>query len=255
MFYVVVLCIGASIGLSSGLFGIGGALIATPLLKLLLDLPGMIALGTPLPVAFPAAIAGVTAYFRAGLIRFRVVRWALLGAIPANIAGTWLTKYMTGGAMMLWTGGFMLAVGITFFVRGWLLSERNDAERLEPRSILATGAVSGFLAGFLAIGGGLVMVPAFVRLNKMKFKEASATSLFCVAALSVPATIGHWLLEHIDWSVALALMVAATPASFLGARLAVKLRNQTLERAYGTAMILFALFFLWRQIMAANALK
>ena len=249
MLYVVVLCIGVSIGLSSGLFGIGGALIATPLLKLLLDLPAMVALGTPLPVAFPSAVASVTAYLRAGFIRFSIVRWALLGAVPANIAGTWLTKYMTGGAMMLWTGGFMLAVGVTFFVRGWLLGERNDAERLEPRSILATGVVSGFLAGFLAIGGGLVMVPAFVRLNGLKFKEASATSLFCVAVLSVPATVGHWMLEHIDWSVALGLMIAATPASFLGARLAVKLRNQTLERAYGTAMILFALFFLWRQTL------
>lgn len=247
MFYFIIACIGGAIGFSAGLFGIGGALIATPLLKIFLGLSPMLALATPLPSALPSAISGTIAYYREKLIQFDVVKWVLLGAVPANIVGTWLTKLIAGEAMMLYTGGFMLLVGATFFVRGWLLAESQREENFTPISLVLTGVFAGFLSGFLAIGGGLVMVPAFVRVNGMKFKQATATSLFCVAILAIPATIGHWMLGHIDWFIALALMITSTPMSFLGARLAIKLRNRTLERIYGTAMIVFAIYFLYRQ--------
>ena len=247
MYYFIIAVIGASIGFSAGLFGIGGALIATPLLKILLGLSPMLALATPLPTALPSALSGTIAYYREKLIRFELVKWVLVGALPMNIAGTWLTKYVAGEAMMLATGVFMLLVGGTFFVRGWLLKESHEPEHFTSKSLVLTGAVAGFLAGFLAIGGGLVMVPAFVRINRMKFKQATATSLFCVAVLSLPATLGHWYLGHIDWTIALVLALFSTPMSFLGARLAIKLRNRTLERIYGTFMIVFALYFLWQQ--------
>lgn len=248
MMYVLTILIGGLIGLSAGLFGIGGALIATPLLKIFVGLAPMLALATPLPSALPAALAGTVAYYRGGFIRFEIVSRVLWGAIPANLLGTWLTKYIGGESMMMFTGAFMLLVGITFFVRGWLLGESDAEERISVLSLVLTGMMAGFLSGFLAIGGGLVMVPAFVRLNRMKFKQATATSLFCVAILSIPATLGHWLLGHIDWTVALILAACSTPMSFLGARLAIQLRNQTLERVYGTMMILFACYFLWSQL-------
>jgi uncharacterized protein len=247
MAILIVLCIGALIGFSAGLFGIGGALIATPLLNIFAHLPPMLALATPLPTALPSALSGCVAYYREGLIEFRVVRFVLAGALPASLLGTWLTKFIAGDAMMLVTGAFMLLVGGTFFVRGWLLAEAKEREiRLQPTSLILTGIGAGLIAGFLAIGGGLVLVPMFVRLNHMKFKQATATSLFCVAVLSVPATLGHWALGHIDWGVALILALASTPMSFLGARAAITLRNRTLERIYGTFMIAFAVYFLWR---------
>ncbi len=247
MLYFIIAAIGASIGFSAGLFGIGGALIATPLLKIFVGLAPMLALATPLPTALPSALSGTIAYYREKLIRFELVKWILIGALPLNIVGTWLTKYVAGEAMMLCTGAFMLLVGGTFFVRGWLLQESHEPEHITSKSLILTGAVAGFLAGFLAIGGGLVMVPAFVRINRMKFKQATATSLFCVAVLSIPATLGHWYLGHIDWTIALVLALFSTPMSFLGARLAIRLRNRTLERIYGTFMIAFALYFLWQQ--------
>ncbi len=247
-FFALVGLIGAVIGFSSGLFGIGGALVATPLLRLLVDMPPMLALATPLPVALPAAISGSVAYYKGGLIDFKVVRNVLLTALPANLIGTWLTQYVAGYVMMLCTAGFMLLVGGTFFVRGWLFKEVDEQERSSPLALAFTGAVAGFLAGFLAIGGGLVMVPAFVRVLRMRFKKASATSLFAVAVLSIPASIGHFWLGHIDVVVALMLSVVAAPMSFLGAKAAITLRNKTLERLYGTFMVFFALYFLYRQL-------
>lgn len=248
MWYFIVLTIGSLIGFSAGLFGIGGALIATPLLKVLLEMPPMLALATPLPTAFPSALSGTVAYYKAKLINFNVVKYVIASAIPANLFGTYLTSFTGGQAMMIFTGIFLVLVGGTFFVRGWLLAEKESVEK-EPSPItyLGIGVGAGFLSGFLAIGGGLVMVPAFVRLCGMKFKQATATSLFCVAILSLPATLGHWYLGHIDWKAALFLALASTPASFLGAKAAITMRNKTLERIYGTFMIAFAIYFLWKQ--------
>jgi uncharacterized membrane protein YfcA len=247
MWYFIIACIGSVIGFSAGLFGIGGALIATPLLNMLVSMPPMLALATPLPTALPSALSGTVAYYKAKLINFDVVKLVIVGAIPANLVGTWLTKNVAGQAMMLFTGGFMIIVGTTFFVRGWLLAEKEQESSMTTPKLIGIGVIAGFVSGFLAIGGGLVMVPAFVRVCGMKFKQATATSLFCVAILSIPATLGHWYLGHIDWIAAFFLALASTPASFLGAKAAIKLRNKTLERIYGTFMIAFALYFLWKQ--------
>jgi uncharacterized protein len=247
MWYLIIASIGSMIGFSAGLFGIGGALIATPLLNILVNMPPMLALATPLPTALPSALSGTVAYYKAKLINFDVVTFVIVGAVPANVLGTWLTKSIAGQAMMMFTGGFMVLVGITFFVRGWLLAEREQEISISTPKLISIGVMAGFLSGFLAIGGGLVMVPALVRICGMKFKQATATSLFCVAILSIPATLGHWYLGHIDWTAAFFLALASTPASFLGAKAAIKLRNKTLERIYGTFMITFAVYFLWRQ--------
>lgn len=251
LWYGIILGIGGLIGFSAGLFGIGGALVATPLLRVLTDMPPMLALATPLPTALPSALSGTVAYYKAKLINFDVVKFVMFGAIPANLFGTYLTKDVGGQAMMLFTGLFIVLVGTTFFVRGWLLQESEQEERVPTaQTLVLIGCGAGFLSGFLAIGGGLVLVPAFVRLCGMKFKQATATSLFCVAILSIPATLGHWYLGHIDWTAAFFLALASTPASFLGAKAAIILRNKTLERIYGTFMICFAAYFLWKQFGA-----
>src|SRR5262245_33677459 len=104
MVIVFTLLVGAIIGLSSGMFGIGGALLATPLLRLLLGLPDKLALATPLPAAIPAAISGTIAYMRADLVRFDVARRTLLTALPLTVVGAWVTRFVPGPVLMVITG-------------------------------------------------------------------------------------------------------------------------------------------------------
>ncbi len=235
------------------MFGIGGALIATPLLNTILGLPPLLALATPLPVAIPSALTGTITYYRYGLIDFKSAKYILIGALPANIAGVYATKLIGGSGLMMLTGIFLAYVGITFFIRGWLQREEpprpDQQEQQRTTLLLITGAFAGFLSGLLAIGGGIVMVPAFIRFNHMKMKKALATSLFCVAILAIPSSLGHFQLGHIDIRHMLVLMISAVPLSYLGARMAIAMRNKILERAFGTFTIAFALYFLLRQIM------
>lgn len=243
--YGIIAAIGTLIGLSSGMFGIGGALIATPLLALYGGLPPFLALGTPLPAALPSALSGSIIYHRNRLINLPLVLKIMPAAVPLNILGTWATTLVDGNIIMYATGGFLLLVGGTFFIRGWLLKPAPETEpRIGWGSSIISGVLAGFLSGFLAIGGGIVLVPMFVRVNRLPLKSALATSLLCVAVLSIPGSIGHFLLGHIDIYAMLILTVFVIPSANIGARLAVKLRNKTLERIYGTCMILFAIYFL-----------
>lgn len=243
--YLLIIIIGAFIGTSSALFGVGGALIATPMLKLWLGLPAMLALATPLPAALPSALSGSVLYSRNGLIEYKLAARALCAALPANILGTWCTRYTGDSAIMLLTGIFMILVGITFIVRGWLLKEKaEELPRISWMPALLAGAGSGFLAGFLAIGGGIVLVPVFLKVNRLPMKKAIATSLFCVLILSLPGSIGHYFLGHIQVDIALLLMITVPVFSYAAARLVLKVRSRTLERAYGIFMICFAIYFL-----------
>ncbi len=243
--FIIIAIIGVLIGLLSGLFGLGGALIATPLLKIFAGLSPLMALATPLPAAIPSAISGSIVYHRNKLIDFKIAKVILLCAIPLNYVGVEATKYVSGQVLMILTGVFLFVVGGTFFIRGWMLKEEKTYEVQRSLAVLIpAGIFTGFLSGLLAIGGGIVLVPIFVRLNRLPLKSALATSLFCVLILSIVGTIKHYMLGNIDVKTALILSVFAVPFSYYGAKMAIKLRSQTLERMYGTFVVAFAIYFL-----------
>jgi uncharacterized membrane protein YfcA len=252
--------IGAFIGLSSGMFGIGGALLATPLLRIVLGLTEIHAVATPLPAAIPAALSGTFVYVRKRLVRFDVAWRVLLIAVPFSQVGVLVTELTAGIVLMVLTGIVLGYSAWLFIERGFKRSDAaaqhdetvNDVVR-QPRTYdtamtYLSGAAAGFVSGFLAIGGGIILVPAFLKLLKMPTKEAVATSLFCVAGLAVPGTIGHTIADNIRWDVAVLLAIGVIPFGYLGARIASGMQTKTLERAYGFVMLAFAVFFVAHQL-------
>ncbi|MEO5930740.1 MAG: sulfite exporter TauE/SafE family protein [Candidatus Kapaibacterium sp.] len=246
---LITLLIGASSGLSSGMFGIGGALLATPLLKIFVGLPAVLALATPLPAAIPSAISGTMAYGKKKLLRFDVAWRILIPAIPGSLIGSYITRFTPGAVLMVATGVMVIYTAYSFLRRG-LRKESVEEADLEASELTfgpaAYGwfAFAGFLSGFLAIGGGMVLVPAMVKIVGLSLKQALGTSLLCVAALAVPGVIVHGLSGHIDWMVALILSVTVIPMSYLGASIATRIKSATLSKIYGAVMLAFAVYFI-----------
>lgn len=240
------------------MFGIGGALISTPLLRELVGLSEFLALATPLPATLPAALSGSFIYAREGLLRLDIARYVLMTGIPMNIVGATLVKSVPGQWMMILTGVMLLYSAGIFLQRSYrhirdgkrAEEEGGTGESTGPKEdlrrglLLWTGAAAGFLSGFLAIGGGIVLVPAFVKVLRLPTKQALATSLVCVAVLSVPGVAVHASNGFIDWKVAGILCVTVFPLSALGARTATRIRSSVLELIYGIGMLLFAIFFI-----------
>ena len=104
------------------------------------------------------------------------------------------------------------------------------------------GLVGGVLSGLFGIGGGLVIVPALILLVGMTPKQAAGTSL---AALLLPVGIlgalEYWRAGQVDVRMAILVAAGLVVGAFIGARLAVGLPNELLQRAFGVLLLLVGL--------------
>jgi uncharacterized protein len=248
----VAVALGFAIGILSGLFGVGGSSIATPLLRVTLNTPSLIALASPLPATFPTAAAGLAGYRKEGLVNRRAVVWSVVGGLPAVIVGALLTRWIPGRSLMVLVAIAVAAVGVEMLrlnpYTSAELTRRSTRWRNAPVAGLLVVAVGiGLLSGLLANGGGFLLVPAFVLLFGASMREAAATSLICVAFLAVPGTVTHALLGHINWWLSFYLAIGVIPGTYLGARLSIRQRQVHLRRPFGAFLLLFATYFLITQ--------
>lgn len=243
--------IGAVIGLFSGLVGVGGSSISTPMLRVLLGTPRLLALASPLPAAIPTAIVGSIAYAHEGLINRRAVLWSVAGGFPGVVLGAVLTRWIPAHWLMFLIAGGVVLAGARLATQrsrssaGYLSKRWRDAAGFE---MLALAAVIGVLSGLLANGGGFLLVPVYVIIFGARMREAAATSLPCVAVLAVPGTAAHALLGHVDAALALQLAIGVIPGTYLGAWLSLRWREVALRRPFGIFMLAFGIYFLAREL-------
>ena len=165
--FIFTLLLGFASGFASGAFGIGGGVITTPAIRLLLQQPAGIALGTPLPVIFPSALVGGLNYWRAGKINTRVVAYCSLFGVAGTALGSGLTAFMD-------TRYIMIVTALLIFYLSWRTASAALGRELyacpedgpegggsETWKLALIGLVTGFFSGFLGLGGGVIMVPAF----------------------------------------------------------------------------------------------
>ncbi|MCB1227456.1 MAG: sulfite exporter TauE/SafE family protein [Verrucomicrobiales bacterium] len=104
---------------------------------------------------------------------------------------------------------------------------------------LAIGVLAGVVAALCGVGGGVVMVPAFVSLMKMPQKIAVATSLAIIVPTALTATVQNARNDLIDWKVALITAVSAATFAYFGAGWLKSLSNDQLARGFGVLLIVF----------------
>jgi len=245
--FVGYIIVGVLIGLMSGMFGLGGSSICTPILKMFFSLPALIALASPLPVAIPTAVAGSYNYWIRGLVRKDVVLWTTIGGLPGVVLGALGTRIVSGQWLMILTGLFLSVSGVQLIRKG----NKDGPPVLSPRRFktitLLTGFVVGIFSGLLANGGGFLLVPAFILLLGLTPYEAASSSLVCVAFYAVPGTLVHWWLGHIDWDLVLGLSIGVFPASFLSSKLGLAVGEQRISTGFGYFMTAFGVDFILTQ--------
>jgi len=243
-----ILVAGSVIGLLYGTFGVGSA-FATPMLALL-GVPGMAAVVGPLPALLPGSAAGAWSYSRQGKVDWVVARRALAGGLPAAIAGAAASTLIGGPVLLVLSGLVLLVVGLRVLrplATDPASVERAGRRRASAMFVVTTAALVGFASGLLANGGGFLLVPMFLLLLGLDMNQASGTSLVVASALTVPTLLVHMGLGDIDYTVAGAFALGLVPGAFVGARMAVRLPTERLQRAFGVLLVLVAVFFLAHQ--------
>jgi uncharacterized membrane protein YfcA len=224
---------GALIGSLTGLFGVGGSAIATPLLSLL-GVPPLMAVASPLPATIPVAVVAGVPYVREHETRPRAAGWSLLGAVPGTIVGAFLSG-VVGGPLLLIASGLVLVVVGQRVLRpiGAEMRGRGTARRQNRPLLVAASILLGLFSGLLANGGGFLLVPMYLLVFGLTMRQSVGTSLLVIAVLAVPNVIVHWSLGHIDWEVAGAYALGAIPAGGLSGRFAHRVEGPRVRHAFG----------------------
>lgn len=252
--FVKALGIGLSTGLLSGAFGIGGGIICTPLLSLVVGLPPHTAVGTTMAVIIPTAVSGLLNYVQERMVDVSLAKTMFVPAAVGVLCGAWLTTLVKPQLLMILFSMLVFLSGLDMIrvsrkktnASDELLSESKSNRSLSTAISIGFGA--GLLAGFFGVGGGFILVPCFSYFWRMPIKRAFGTSLCLVAVISVPGALMHWWFKHIELDIAILVALAAMPGSWLGSALALKLKDSWLKAAFGAIMLMIALILAAKEL-------
>lgn len=256
--------VGVVTGLLSAAFGVGGAVVSTPGIRLL-GVSAAFAVGTTLPSILPGAVMGAARYTRESLVRWDVVAWSAGPGVAAAPLGAWLSHRIPGdGHWLMVATAVLLGSTSLRMARAGPTDDGAGGRRAAPggrappapppapapRVLVPLGLLAGLLSGLLGVGGGIVLVPSFSEVARLPLKVAVATSLVCVGVLAVPATLTHWALGGIDWRVAALLSVGVLPGARLGAGLSIRASDRRLRQAVAGGLGLVAVGYLAGELAA-----
>jgi uncharacterized membrane protein YfcA len=248
------IAVGLAAGYLSGQFGIGGGLITTPAIRLVLSRSAAVAIGTPLVVIIPSALTGAFNYSRRGYIHQELVLILSASGLIGVLGGSILTAYFSAHLIMLLTAVIIFLTGIRFFFSGNEQASKEEeplsgsADSAGPsKNVLGkailVGLAAGVFSGFLGLGGGVILIPALVFVFKLKMKQALGTSLVCVSIFAIPGSIVHFFLRHVDLGLALLLIIGTIPGAYVGSKVALKTPEKTLSLLFGLLLVVLALYF------------
>lgn len=248
---LLVLLIGAGIGFLGGLLGKGGSAIATPIL-VAVGVPPALAIAAPLPATLPGTLVAAEQYRRGELVERSLVRWALLAGVPTTVVGALLTRWIPAEALVVATDLVVVGLGVRLLLRipGGRRAELAASSRERRTIVVAAG--TGFVGGLLASGGGFLLAPLFATVVRLPLKRALGTSLAVASVLAVPGSVVHLALGHLDWGIVLPFALGSIPLAAVGARMAIRLDPDRLERGYGVALVVLGVGLLARAALAPS---
>ena len=253
------------IGLSLGLIGGGGTILAVPILVYLLGVdPSNATAYSLFVVGFTAAIGAYRAHGK-GSVNVRV---GLLFGIPAIIA-VFFTRYQLfpmipeqfalldfqfekNGAVMVLFAVLMLIASIT------MIRENEDAKREEVKGktssvlIIGEGLVVGVLTGLVGAGGGFIIIPALIFLGKLDMKTAIGTSLMIIALKSLIGFSGDVLSgRSIDWVLLASVTALAVVGIYIGTRMSALFSSAVLQKSFGWFVLIVGSLILFQELSFA----
>lgn len=265
---------GAAVGFLSGMFGVGGGFLMTPLL-IFSGVPSAVAVGTEAAQIVASSVSGAFAQWRRRNIDIKLGVVLLLGGILGSIVGVQLVKILRR------IGQFDLFVSFTYVVflgiigtlmliesintirktragkppatrkpgdHSWIhglpLKMRFHRSKLYISAIppFMIGAFVGLLAAIMGVGGGFIMVPAMIYILRVPTNVVVGTSLFQIMFVTAATTILHATQNYtVDVVLALELMIGGVIGAQFGAIAGEKLRGEQLRFLLAGLVLLVAL--------------
>ena len=267
----VLLGLGIAVGVLSGMFGIGGGFITTPML-IFLGVPPAVAVGTGTSQVVASSVSGALAHWGRGNVDVKMGSYLIAGGLVGATTGVWLQQLlkaigqldffttMTYVLMLGVVGGLMVIEAARTLLRqaggqpqgsarragqhSWLLKlplkTRFHASKLYMSALppLAIGAFVGWLTAIMGVGGGFLLVPALIYVLRMPTRIALGTSAFQIIFVAAYATLLQASQNYaIDAALALPLIVGGVIGAHLGVVIATRLNPEQLRALLGILVV------------------
>jgi len=281
----VFLGMGGAVGFLSGMFGIGGGFLMTPLL-IFSGVPAAVAVGTEAAQIVASSVSGAIAQWRRKNVDFKMGTVLLVGGLGGSLLGVEVVKllrqigqfeffvslaYVTFlgivGMLMLMESASTIRKtrmgkpasirrpGQHIWVHKMPLKMRFHRSKLYISAIppLAIGMLVGFLGAIMGVGGGFIMVPAMIYLLRVPTSVVVGTSLFQIVFVTGFTTILHATMNKtVDVVLALLLMTGGVIGAQLGVKAGQKLKGEQLRFLLAALVLLVCIRIAWSMVAAPD---
>lgn len=258
----LIMGLGALVGVLSGLFGVGGGFLLTPLL-LFVGIPPAVAAASDTNQIVAASSSGALAHKRLGNVDMKMGLIYLAGGIIGGTCGAQLVKFLRGMGnydltmkiiyvvMLTFVGGFMFIEGLQT-LRGKVPVKKENAKpslfkrfvdalpfqmefktsgvRISIIFPIFLGFMVGILAALLGVGGGFITMPAMIYLLGMPTIVAIGTDLFQMVFTTINITVQQAVTNHsVDIVLAILLFCGSTIGAQIGARMSRRFKGEQLR--------------------------
>ena len=223
---------GAIIGLLVGMTGAGGGALMTPMLILLFGVTPSAAISSDLVAAVVMRPIGAGVHLRAGTVNLRLVRWMVIGSVPAAFLGSYLLRLMghaesaqqniervLGAALLVGAAAMVLRFGLDRLGGNRRTGRIADVEP-RPALTVAIGIVGGIIVGLTSVGSGSLMIVLLLfAYPAIGANQLVGTDLTQAVPLTLAAAVGALLFGHVEISVTGSLILGSVPAVLVGSLL------------------------------------
>ncbi len=267
----ILMSLGLVVGFLSGMFGVGGGFLMTPML-ILLGIPPAVAVASEANHILAASFSGFLAHMRRLNVDFMMGFILLLGGILGSILGVFLLKYL----LIIGQEKVFISLSYIFiliFVGLWMLREsvtsikninKGKINKLHEHiwlhglpfkikfrkshlyiSIIPPifiGFIVGTLSSIMGVGGGFILVPAMIYILGMPTQVVIGTSLLQIVFVTFVSTIMHsYINQTVDIMLSSLLLIGAVVGAQIGTRFMVKLKGEQIRFLLATIIIIVAI--------------
>jgi uncharacterized membrane protein YfcA len=268
-----IIALGFLVGLLSGMFGVGGGFLTTPLL-IFYGIPPTVAVASAATQITGASVSGAMVHMRRGGVDLKMAAVMIVGGLFGALVGAAVFRLLQSSGqidvvigflyvlILGWIGALMLKDSLKSL--GYLRPELSGQARprhnrwvaslplrwrfhgsgiyISPVAPLALGFVAGTLTVLLGIGGGFILVPAMIYLLGMPARVVIGTSLVMILAVSGATTMVHAITTRaVDIVLAALLLVGGVVGAQYGAQLTLRIKPDLLRLALAVIILLVAL--------------
>ena len=260
--------LGLFVGIITGLFGVGGGFMVTPMLKVLVGIPYDVAVGSGLCFIVGTSAGGLEEHWRMGNLDIRAVGLLACGSVVGTITGDKLQRFIihtvANGNNIIFTEIMHVLFLVILLTTAYLVwttrgNERKHKSLLQrlkfspfvnlPTSgrdgislpgLIGIGLGVGVMVGLLGVGGGVLFVPILLLVVGLEAHHAVGTSLGVVFVSAIVGTIVKGLNDQISITLVAALLITSAIGVQIGAWLCMKLSADRLKKYFAIIVLVAA---------------